>query len=619
MSEKIDRRVFVSQATILTGAAAAAFFPGRADARRKPKQEVVMQTKIGKGLTYDVPWTFVSPEADLGDPAVIEKYYLELEKQTLDAPAQVEAWLLKWSELSAAVSEEEAIRYIKMTCQTDDPGREAAFLHFVEKVSPRIKPLSHRLAKKLLAAPGLPGLDADRYRVLLRDIKNDVELYRDENVPLQTEEEKLSQKYQKVTGGMTVQYDGEERTLQQMARYYEVPDRSVRQSAWETVARRRLQDREELDRIFDDMRALRAEMAANSGFGNYRDYNLRLRGRFDYGVPESEAFHTAVEQAVVPLYRELQERRRRRMKLDRLRPWDLRPDPFGRPPLKPFTTGAELAAGCQKIFDDLDPELGRRFKFLLDHELMDLESRKGKAPGAYSHSLGMLRLPFIFANSVGVDGDVHTLLHECGHAFHTLEAREEPLSFYRHAPLEFAEVASMGMEFLGLDGTAVFYGPDELARSREGYLESIVGLFCWIATVDAFQHWIYTHPGHTVSDREDAWMDLRRRFGGIEDWSGYEEERRSEWHRQLHIFEMPFYYIEYGIAQLGALQVWQKATEDKAAALKAYRGALKLGGSRPLPELFAAAGLKFDFSRATVEPLVRHVKEVLDRDAAAQG
>jgi oligoendopeptidase F len=398
-----------------------------------------------------------------------------------------------------------------------------------------------------------------------------------------------------------------------MAKYYEVQDRAVREEAWEKVTARRLDDREQMDRLFDEMMALRQKMAANAGFSNYRDYSLHLRGRFDYGVPECESFHAAVEKAVVPLYRGLQEKRKKQMGLDKLRPWDLMPDPLGRPPLKPFESVGQLVSGCQKIFDRLDPCLGKWFQFMAEHELLDLESRKGKAPGAYSHQLEEARYPFIFANSVGVDYDIETLLHESGHSFHTLECRNEPLSFYRHAPTEFAEVASMSMEFLGSEHLEVFYNKEDKARSIETHLEGVIWLFCWIATVDAFQHWIYTHPGHRDDDRAAEWVRLRERFGGIEDWSGYEQARRFEWHRQLHIFEMPFYYIEYGIAELGALQIWMRARKDPAQALRDYRKALALGGAKPLPQLFKAAGAKFDMSRKTIEPLTREVKTVLDR------
>jgi len=574
-----------------------------------------MEDRIGKNLQSEFARSFVPSDAQLGSKSEVLALFGSLEKRELKDREQIESWLEDWSELSAALSEEEAVRYIRMTCRTDDEQREKEFIHFVEEISPLLKNKSFELSKKLLDAPSRKELPADRYFVLLRDLENHVEIFREENVPLQTEEEKLSQGYQKLIGSLTVEHDGEEKTLQQMGKYLEYQDRSLRQEVWEKVTARRLREREKLDEIFDKMLELRKKIAANAGFDNYRDYAFRMRGRFDYGVADCEKFHAAVEKVVVPLYRELQEKRQKEMGLDNLRPWDLRPDAKGRPPLQPFSKVDELVDGCRKIFDRLDPALGTWFKFMADHELLDLESRKGKAPGAYSHGLQEMRLPFIFANAVGVDHDVYTLLHESGHSFHTLEARKEPLVFYRHAPIEFCEVASMSLEFLGADHLDVFYSAEDKARSRREHLESVAFLFSWIATVDAFQHWIYTHPGHGPEERAKAWVELRKRFGGTEDWSGFDEARRFEWHRQLHIFEIPFYYIEYGIAQMGALQVWQRSRKDKTQALRDYRKALALGGSKKLPELFEAAGIKFDMSEKTLDPLIDRVKRELDMSA----
>ncbi|MFO8056439.1 MAG: M3 family oligoendopeptidase [bacterium] len=570
-----------------------------------------MDKGIGMDLQREFPRRFVPADADLGSKSAVEGLYRELEKRELATREQLEDWLRDWSELSAALSEEEAVRYIRMTCRTDDPDREKAFLHFVENISPHIKNKSFALSKMLLDSGGRAELPEERYSVLMRDMKNHVEIFREENIPLQTEEEKLSQQYQKLVGSMTVSHEGEEKTLQEMSRYLEYQERDIRQEAWEKVTDRRLQEREELDRIFDQMLELRGKIAANAGFDNYRDYAFPLRGRFDYGVEDCEKFHAAVEKEVVPLYRDLQEKRKKEMGLDKLRPWDLRANPQGRPPLKPFEEVKDLVAGCGKIFERLDPALGAWFKFMADHDLLDLESRKGKAPGAYSHGLEEMRLPFIFANAVGVDHDVYTLLHEAGHSFHTVEARHEPLVFYRHAPIEFGEVASMSMEFLGADHLEVFYSEADKSRSRREHLESVAFLFAWIATVDAFQHWIYTHPGHSREERAQAWVDLRERFGGIEDWSGLEDARSFEWHRQLHIFQIPFYYIEYGIAQLGALQVWERSGKNKEDALRDYRHALSLGGSKKLPELFRAAGINFDMSEKTLGPLMDKVKAEL--------
>lgn len=564
-----------------------------------------------RSLPQDHRREFVPPEVDLGIWEEVEPLFDELESRKISAREDLERWLRGWSELDAALDEEGSIRYARMTCQTDDPERERAYLHFIEEIEPRMKPRFQRLRERYTesAARGELG---PAYHVLDRNIANQVALFREENVPLEMEEAKLAQRYQKIVGAMTVQFQGQEQTLQQMARYLEEPDRAVRREAWELSEERRLKDREELEEIYEELLALRERIARNAGFSNYRDYAFRRRERFDYTPEDCLRFHRAVEEQVVPLLREIQRRRQGEMGLEPLRPWDLLVDPRARPPLRPFTKAQELVEGCEEIFSRVGEELGRDFQRLRELRLLDLESRKGKAPGAYTLTLAEKRLPFIFANFVGRDDDLRTMLHESGHAFHALAAREQPLHRYRHSPLEFAEVASMGMELLAGEHIAVFYKREEEAlRSKRAHLEGIIRLLPWIATIDAFQHWLYTHPGHSRAERREEWLALRRRFGGIESWEGYEEALAHQWKRQLHLFEVPFYYIEYGIAQLGALGVWQNAKRDSQEAIAAYRRALALGGSRPLPELFAAAGLRFDFSSATVAGAARALRAEL--------
>jgi len=432
-------------------------------------------------------------------------------------------------------------------------------------------------------------------------------------VPLETEEAILSQQYQKLSGSLTVHFRGEEKTLVQMGRYLEEPDRPLRQEAWELVANRRLQEADKFDDILDQQIKLRSQIASQAGFGNYRDYAFRRLGRFDYTPEDCAKFHEAVEKEIVPIMRELQAQRRAQLKLDKLRPWDLSVDPLNRPPLKPFGQIDEMVSRTQKIFNRLDGELAGGFQQMQDLKLLDLDNRKGKAPGGYQSTLSESRLPFIFMNAVGLQRDVETILHEAGHAFHALATREEDLYAYRGAPIEFCEVASMSMELLGNEFIEEFYSSDDSKRARRVHLEGVVGVFPWIATVDAFQHWIYTHPSHSREERRQAWLGLMDRFGGTVDWSGFEKARANLWHRQLHIFLHPFYYIEYGIAQLGALQVWSNSKRDKAKALGDYKMSLALGGSRPLPELFSAAGCQFEFSRKTIEPLAKVLREELGK------
>jgi oligoendopeptidase F len=595
---------------------------------------------FGKLPAYK-PRKFVPQTIDLGDWPQIAPLFDQLETRAAhcQSAADLERWLLDWSELTAALDEESSRRYIAMTCHTDNAGAEKAYLHFVENVDPQLKPRQFALEKIYVAHPqrvellriGAPASGTAQtagnepcrrpafrgYEVFDRDVKNHVELFCPENVALETGDAKLCQQYQKLAGSLTVNFRGDEKTLVQMGRYLEEPNRALRQEAWELVARRRLQEVDNFDEIFDQLIELRQHTARNAGFKNYRDYAFRRLGRFDYTPEDCTRFHDAVAREVMPAVRELHAARRHQLGLDKLhpghlRPWDLAVDPQNRPALKPFGPVGEMVSRTQKIFDRLDGELAGGFRQMQDLRLLDLDNRKGKAPGGYQQNLAEARVPFIFMNAVGQQRDVETILHEAGHAFHALAARDEDLHAYRNSPpIEFCEVASMSMELLGNEFIEEFYSAADANRARRVHLEGIIGIFPWIATVDAFQHWIYTHPGHSRAERAAAWLELMDRFGGDVDWSGYEAARANLWHRQLHIFTHPFYYIEYGIAQLGALQVWANSRRDKVKALADYKKSIALGGSRPLPELFAAAGCKFEFSAATIKPLIQLVRSEL--------
>lgn len=562
------------------------------------------------------PRCFVPAQINLGDWEQIAPLLVRLEDAapkcaTLGA---FEQWLLDAGELSAALDEESSRRYITMTCHTDDPAAEKSYLDFVENIEPELKPKQFKLAQLYLQHPLRPALLAEkkaRYEVFDRNTQLHVELFREENVPLETEESKLSQQYQKLAGSLTVNFRGEEKTLVQMGRYFEEPDRALREEAWMLVAKRRLQEAEKFEEYFEGLMNLRERIAKNAGFKNYLEYAFRARGRFDYTPEDCLRFHEAIEREVIPALRELQARRRQQLSVEKLRPWDLSVDPLNRAALKPFGEVEQMVERTQGVFNRLDATLGGEFKLMRDLRLLDLANRKGKAPGGYQSTLAESRLPFIFMNAVGLQRDVDTMLHEAGHAFHALATRNEDFYAYRNAPIEFCEVASMAMELLGNEFLEEFYSPTDADRARRTHLEGIINIFPWIAAVDAFQHWIYSHPGHTRAERTAAWIALMDRFGGDADWSGHEAARANMWHRQLHIFIHPFYYVEYGIAQLGALQVWANSKRDKVRALADYKRGLALGGSRPLPELFAAAGCPFDFSRETVKPLMELVRNEL--------
>lgn len=553
---------------------------------------------------------------DFGEWGQIEPLLAGLAEQIreITTARDLEQWLLSESELDAAIDEEYTRRYIAMTCATDDAGRERAYLDFLENVEPKLKPWHDRLARLYLECPAREKLDPRRAEVMDRHLKTEVEIYRDENVPLETEVAKLGQQYQKITGAMTVNWRGEERTLQQMSPLFEELDRGVREEAWRAVATRRLADRSALDALFRQMVELRTRIAHNAGFRNFRDYQHRAMGRFDYAPADTIRFQESIHQEVAPLLAHEREQRRRRLGVETLRPWDLEVDPEGAPPLKPFQTVDELMQGCDTIFRRVSPDLADQFGDMRRRGLLDLDSRIGKAPGGYQSTLDEVRLPFIFMNAAGTQRDVFTLLHEGGHAFHALACRREPYLMYRSAPLEFSEVASMSMELFAAGQMDVFYG--DAAESRRAYrkhLQDIVKIFPWVATIDAFQHWIYLNPGADTAMRDAKFLELERRFSPGLDWTGLDAEHSSAWHRQLHIFEVPFYYVEYGIAQLGALQLWVRFLEDPRGAIEGYRRALALGGARPLPELFEAAGIRFDFTPETLRPAMQAIARELEK------
>jgi oligoendopeptidase F len=552
----------------------------------------------------------VPRDLDFDDPSDLGPLFDDLERRS--GTRDLRAWIRDWSELESAFNEEGSRRYVAMTCDTASAAKEKAYLHFETVVSPVLKPRWQALKKIYLAHRGRRCLPRAVYGVMDRMIETEAKLYREENVVLEAKDAKLRQRFQKIAGAMTVRFDGREQTLQQVARHLEETDRPRREEVWRLVAARRLRDRDALDGIYDEMVRLRTRIARNAGFENYRDYIFPAKGRFDYGPRHCADFLRANERAVVPALRLRHERRRRLLGVDVLRPWDLAVDPAGRAPLRPFKSIRALVDGCSRIFRRVHPDFGRMFEYVRGKGYLDLDSRKGKAPGGYQTVFDVERVPFIFSNSAGLHRDVETLLHEGGHAFHSLQCREREPRFNRDYPTEFAEVASMGMELLAQPYLEEFYDPAEADRARASHLEDLLTTYPWVATIDAFQHEVYTRPDLSVRGRREAWVGLRRRLGGGESWEGLEPALASNWHRQLHLFTVPFYYIEYGIAQTGALQVWRNAKRDRARAIAKYRAGESLGWTRPLPALFRAAGLRFDFSERTIGPLVREALRDLE-------
>lgn len=555
---------------------------------------------------------FVEEGFAVTDSASIKQWFDRLMERECASAVELLEWLNDYSELMSIIGEDSNNRYIEMTCDTKDEKKTAAYLEFVRELQPKITEWSNALDRKYYDHPNRKDLDTAKYGRLDRMISSAIELYSEKNIPLSVKLAEQSQQYQTVTGGWTVEFEGKTQTMPQMSRYLFKTDRSVRESAWRAMTKRRLSDKEQLETLFDKMVATRHEFAQNLGLNDYREYCFKSKLR-DYSPEDCLEFHKSIEKACVPLVRKITERRKQQMKVESLRPWDMYVDPLGRTPLEPFSAVDKLQDGVQKIFGDIDSRLGEWFGSI--RENMDLDSRDGKAPGGYQTTYEERRVPFIFMNSAGVHSDVTTLLHEGGHAFHTLACRDNPMIWYRHASMEFSEVASMTQELFGNRYISRFYKDGELAkRAQLEQLERVVDIFPWVAAIDAFQHWIYTHPGHTREERAKNWLEISGRFEVELDWSDLDMDvKKYAWHRQLHLFEVPFYYIEYAIAQLGALQLYRVYQADKAKGIKQYLHGLAPGGSRSPHKLFEAAGIKFDFSL----PMLTSLMEMVEQEMAA--
>lgn len=569
--------------------------------------------------------------------AGIEPFVTDLLGRTVVSKAELERWILDRSELDAACAEARAELYIATSCDTENKELEAAFAKYLEEVAPKLQQAEFELDRKLVGLADKYPLDHQRYDVLLRTKRTQVAIFREENVPLHTELSKMSQQFGKIAGAQTVNFEGKERTLPQMKEFELSTDRGLRERAWRASIERRLQDKEQLDELYDKMVSLRDRVARNAGFvtdadsGAYVKYAFSEKSRFDYTPGDCRAFWHAVEKRVVPFVRRRSEERRKALGVETLRPWDLAVDVRGRDRLRPFEGGRDLVRKSMATVKSLDPRLADMFGRMCGGaegngasgsscktEFLDLDSRRGKRPGGYQYMRDRTRRPFIFMNAAGLHDDAMTMLHEAGHAFHSMLCAAEPIVDYRHSPIEFAEVASMSMEHLsmphwGAEGS--FYRDQEdLRRARHEHIEDSVTLLAWIATIDAFQHWVYANPAHTHEQRCAHWLELESRFGRGVSWAGLENERRWWWQRQSHLFSHPMYYIEYGIAQLGALQLWQSSkVRGEKSAVDAYIRALLLGGSRPLPELFKAADLSFDFGDSTVARVMEAVERELAR------
>ncbi len=558
--------------------------------------------------------TFVPDDFDASKWESIEPYVNDLLERELSCSNCLEELIADSSNLAEHISETGALLYINMTCDTEDEGKKNAFLSFVENIRPKLSKFSDELNRRIVNHKSIGDMPP-RYDLMIRGIKSDIEIFREENIPLGVEQTKLVTKAQGITGAMTVDFDGKERTFPEMRGFLESNDRIQRESAWKSMVKRWMENSDELSDIFDELITIRHKIALNSGFKSYTNYMFRAMHRFDYTVEDCLTFHKSIEEVCMPIVKKINSERCTSFDLKILSPWDVNeksgsgPDIAGKNPLRPFDNVDEMVTKLSELFHNMSNDLGTKFDKLVEMDTLDLETRKGKAPGGYQYYLEKSRIPFIFMNAAGLQGDLETMIHESGHAFHSLYCGHLDLIDERDYPIEFAEVASMSMELLTQPNWNIFYEKQEDAnRAKISHLEGVVFLLPWIATIDAFQHWIYANPGHTREERKIQWISLRERFGSEMNWEGHEDFRELSWQQQGHLFGVPFYYVEYGIAQLGALQLWQTHRKNPEKALKDYSNAMELGNTKTLPDLFAAAELKLGFDEKHLQSLIGEVE-----------
>lgn len=562
-----------------------------------------------------LPRKYLPQDLKITDWQSLEPFFKELLERPVQSREELEQWLQDLSELEAMINEDACWRQIRMTCDTTDKKLEESFNYFFTAIQPQIQPYAFALNKKLVSSPYINELDRQKYFTYLRSVRKHIDLFREENIPIQSDLAVLQQRYGMITGKITVEVNGKEYTLQQASKFFESHDRHLREEVYRKINERRLQDKAVLDKLFSQLVEKRNQEALNAGFANYRDYKFKELGRFDYTKEDTFAFHDAVKQHVVPLVKKIYLRKKEKLGVASLRPWDMEAEPEGTPELTPFATGRELLDKTIACFTRLRPFFGDCLRRMDEMHHLDLESRNGKAPGGYNMPLAESGAPFIFMNAARSMHDVTTMVHEGGHAIQSFLTHSLELNAFKEYPMEIAEVASMAMELFSMDHWEVFFDyPADLKRAKEHQLERVITIFPWIAVIDKFQHWIYENPGHTIEERTQRWMDIFTEFSeGVTDYSGLEKYVTNGWQKQLHLFEVPFYYIEYGIAQLGAIGLWRQFKQNPEQALDHYVKALSLGGTKALPELYQAAGLQFDFSSENIKTLMEFVNEEMEK------
>jgi oligoendopeptidase F len=556
---------------------------------------------------------FISKDQEINNWEDIKNYFDNLKNRSINSIDDFNQWLEDISETEAFISENLGKRYIAMTIDTTDKKASESYMNFVQNIQPKLSPIFNELEKQLFKNEYANQINEDGFGIMLKRTKTSLELYREENIPLNTKESELTKKYGAIAGKQSIEWEGKEITMQEASEFLKNTDRSIRKEAFEKISDVRLKDADKLDLLFEELVDLRQQKAKNAGFSNFRDFKHTSMNRFDYTPDDCKEFHKTVKEIVVPIIKEFKQDNLNKLGFENFKPWDTSVDPEGKEPLKPFKTGKELLEKTTLIFDKIKDEFGANLREMDRIGHLDLESKKGKSPGGYNYPLYETGVPFIFMNAVGSQRDLVTMVHEGGHAMHSFLTKSLRLTSYKSLTSEIAELASMSMELISMDYWDTFYtSKDDLKRAKKEQIIGTIDIIPWIAQVDEFQHWIYENHDSGIEKRNDKWVELCSEYGfGLTDWTGYEDTLKHSWKRQLHIFEVPFYYIEYAISQLGSLGVWKNYQSNNEKGVNDYKNALSLGYTKSIPEVFETAGTKLDFSKQNISELISFVKNEL--------
>ena len=557
---------------------------------------------------------FLPESINLNDWNLIEPFFKSLVDRQNNSIDDLIKWLSDLSELETILEEHSGWLYIRMTCDTQDKALTEAYTYFVEEISPKIAPYHDQINKKLVAEKFVSSLDK-RFENYIKGVQNSIKLFREKNISIQAQLSVKEQQFGEISGAMSVDVNGKTLTLQQAANFLKDPNRELRNQVYHQVVDRRAVDRDRLDSLFNELINLRTQIAKNADFENYRDYKFVELDRFDYTVNDCIAFHSSVKNSIVPVLNDFMAERKAQLKVTSLKPYDLEVDPQGKNDLKPFEKGTELLDKSIACFSEIDGYFGHVLTTLKSKGYTDLDSRIGKAPGGYNYPLYESGVPFIFMNASGSLRDVVTMVHEGGHAIHSMLTADLDFIGFKSLPSEVAELASMSMELISMEHWQHFFSnADDLKRAKREQLENVIEALPWIACIDAFQHWLYTNAEHTVEQRTSQWKKLILDYSSsLVDWSEDQKALEAMWQKQLHLFEVPFYYIEYGMAQLGAIAVWRNYKNNPTKAIEQYKNALSLGYTKSIPEIYQAAGIRFDFSENYIKELIDFVKQELKK------